>query len=71
VTVPDSVGIAVKKGKQEGLLVLFKGGWADLEHWSGRQGDEPILRAPGWNDWLDEGRFASLLDEFAALFGSE
>lgn len=33
--------------------MLFKGGWADLEYWSGDIDDPPILEAPGWEDWLD------------------
>lgn len=65
---PDSIGIEVRKGTQEGRLVLFDGGWADLEWWSGEETGEPLLEAPGYGDWLDLGRFEDLLDRFASLF---
>ena len=32
---PDSIGIRCTMGGREGSLVLFRGGWADLEYWSG------------------------------------
>jgi hypothetical protein len=67
---PDSIGVHVRLGKQEGQLVLFKGGWADLEYWSGDIDDPPILEAPGWDDWLDLGRLGSLLDDFSGRFQS-
>jgi hypothetical protein len=65
---PDSVGVAVRKHGQEGQLVVFRGGWADLEYWSGGASDEPVIEAPGWNDWLDLPRIDRLLWRFAALF---
>lgn len=64
----DSVGVAVHKGVQEGHLVLFRGGWADLDYWSGRPGDEPRVEAPGVDDWLTLADFQRLLERFAALF---
>lgn len=42
----------VRKDEQEGQLVVFRGGWADLEYWSGRPSDEPVTEAPGWDDWM-------------------
>lgn len=30
----DSVGVEVRKDEQEGRLVIFHGGWADLEYWT-------------------------------------
>ena len=64
----DSVGVAVHKGDRMGRLVLFRGGWADLEYWSGRPQDEPLLEAPGWDDWLTLADFQRLLWRFAGLF---
>lgn len=65
---PDSVGVAVRKHGQEGQLVVFRGGWADLEYGSGGPSDEPVLEAPGWDDWLDLAGVDRLLRRFAALF---
>ena len=65
---PDSVGVAVRKRGHEGQLVVFRGGWADLEYWSGDASDEPVIEAPGWDDWLDLPGVDRLLRRFAALF---
>lgn len=46
-----------------------RGGWADLEYWSGRLSEEPLTEAPGWNDWMDLSGIEQLLLRFAALFG--
>jgi hypothetical protein len=43
----------VRKHEQEGQLVVFRGGWADLEYRSGSPSDEPVIEAPGWDDWTD------------------
>ena len=64
----DSVGIGVRKGAQEGSVVLFDGGWADLSWWSGEPTHDPLDEAPGWDDWLDLERFGALLDRFADMF---
>jgi hypothetical protein len=48
--------------------VVFRGGWADLEYWSGRPGDEPVIEAPGWDDWMDLSGIERLLRRFAGLF---
>ncbi len=45
---PDSIGVAVHRVDQEGSVVLFDGGWCDLQYWSGRLSDEPIEKAPGY-----------------------
>ena len=41
---PDSVGVAVRKHGQEGQLVVFRGGWADLagERADSREFVEPV-----------------------------
>ena len=65
---PDSVGGAVRKHGQEGRLGVFRGGWADLEYWSGGASDEPVIEAPGWDDWLDLPGIDRLLRRFAASF---
>jgi hypothetical protein len=68
VTEPDSVGVAVRKHGQEGQLVVFRGGWADLEYWSGSASDKPVIEAPGWDDWLDLPGIDQLRRRFAVLF---
>jgi hypothetical protein len=65
---PDAVGVRVTKHKQEGQLVIFRGGWADLEYWGGRSSDEPLVEAPGWDDWMDLSHIEQLLWRFADLF---
>jgi hypothetical protein len=37
-TDPDSVGFRVRRGSAEGGVVLFRGGWADVEWWTGDSG---------------------------------
>ncbi len=64
----DSVGVEVRKQEQEGRLVVFRGGWADLEYWTGRRCDEPVLEAPGVDDPLTIPDIERLLDRFAGLF---
>ena len=65
----DSVGAAVRKGEQEGRLVVFRGGWADLEYWGGRPCDEPVLEVPGWDDRMNLAGIERLLRRFAGLSG--
>ena len=62
------MGVTVRRGSQEGSVVLFAGGWADLIYWSGDPAFEPVSDAPGWEDWLDVARFGLLLDRFAEMF---
>jgi hypothetical protein len=68
VTEPGSVGVMLRKHQQEGRLVVFRGGWADLEYWGGGPSDEPVLEAPGWGDWMDLLGIERLLRRFADLF---
>ena len=68
IDIPYSVGVHVSRGVEEGSLVLYAGGWADLEYWSGSAADDPILRVPGYGDWLDVPRFAAVVDEFLDFF---
>ena len=65
---PDSVGVAVRKQEHEGRLVVFRGGWTDLEYWTGQRSDEPVLEAPGVGDPLSIPDIERLLDRFAGLF---
>jgi hypothetical protein len=44
---PDSIGIKVRLGDQEGSVVLFEGGWCDVEYWPGSASCEPLTEAPG------------------------
>jgi hypothetical protein len=63
----DSIGVWLPKGAQEGSVVLFSGGWADLLYWDGRS-DQAVDEAPGWDDWLDVQRFSHVLDRLTNLF---
>jgi hypothetical protein len=65
---PDSVGIMVRGHQREGRLVVFRGGWADLEYWGGGPSDMPVLEAPGWDNWMDLPGIERLLRRFASLF---
>jgi len=48
--------------------VLFKGGWCDLEYWSGSPSDEPVIEAPGYPEGLTVEGFGFLLDSFIDCF---
>ncbi len=65
---PDSIGIQITKDKQEGSVVLFKGGWADLLWWSGASPEDCVEEAPGWGNWLDIEDFAVVLDRLGSMF---
>ena len=65
---PYSVGIQLRRGHEEGRLVLYVGGWADMEYWSGAPADEAVDQAPGWEDWLDLGQFRALVHDFLQFF---
>jgi hypothetical protein len=67
VTDTDSVGVALSKGRQEGSVVLFQGGWADLLYWNGED-EEAVDEAPGWEDWLTLEAFGDLLDRLGGFF---
>jgi hypothetical protein len=64
----DSVGVEIRKEGQEGRLVIFLGGWADLEYWSGRLSDEPVIEAPGADNPMTFSDVEQLLEHFASLF---
>jgi hypothetical protein len=55
-------------GVQEGSVVLFKGGWCDVEYWSGSATAEPVMEAPGYPDGLTAEEFGQLLDSFIHRF---
>lgn len=63
-----SVGVHVTRGDQEGRLILYAGGWCDLEYWSGDPTRAIVDEAPGWNDWLDLPGFVRVLNRFERLF---
>src|SRR5262245_22804579 len=65
---PDSIGVAVRLGVQEGSVVPFKGGWCDLEYWSGGASDDPDIEAPGYPGGLTVAEFGRLLDSFIDRF---
>lgn len=65
---PDSIGVKVRRGDQEGSVVLFKGGWWDVEYWSGSTSSEPVMEAPGYPDGLTVQEFGRLLDSFTDRF---
>jgi hypothetical protein len=62
------VGFIIRKHQQEGRVVVFPGGWADLEYRGGDPSDEPVLETPGWDDWMDLPGIERLLQRFADLF---
>jgi len=64
----DSIGIALSKDRQEGEVVLFKGGWCDFSYWSGRSTDEPEQGAPGYPSAMTVDGFGEVLDRLAACF---
>ena len=63
-----SVGFRVTRGDEEGGLILYAGGWCDLEYWSGDAASDPVVDAPGWTAPLDLPGFERLLDRFDGLF---
>ena len=68
VTDADSVGVTVRKQEQEGYLVIFRGGWADLDYWTGHPTDHPVMEAPGADDPMILTDVEHLLERFASLF---
>lgn len=65
---PDSIGVMLRKGRQEGEVVLFKGGWCDFGYWTGDAGDDPLQDAPGYPDEMTVEGFGVVLDRVAELF---
>ncbi|MEO0493566.1 MAG: hypothetical protein AAF081_09135 [Actinomycetota bacterium] len=65
---PDSIGVALGKGDQEGEVVLFRGGWCDFVYWSGDPADDPVQDAPGYPDQMTIDGFGAVLDRLADQF---
>ena len=68
VTDADSIGIALRKGEQEGEVVLFKGGWCDFVYWTGEATVDPVQDVPGYPNEMTIDGYGSVLDRLAALF---
>ena len=60
---PDSVGFRIRHGNAEGAVVLFRGGWADVEWWLGTADSDPEISAP---EIPDVSSFGELLDALLA-----
>jgi hypothetical protein len=69
VTPADSIGTVVRRGRQEGTIVLLDGGWCDLSFWSGNPADDVVVEAPGYPDGLTLDEYGAVLDRFIGLFG--
>jgi hypothetical protein len=67
---PDSIGVAVRRGEQEGSVVLFDGGWCDLLYWVGGTDAEPVYGHPGYPSGLTVEQFGLVLDDFIGRFGA-
>ena len=66
---PDSVGVKVTRGDEEGQVVLYDGGWADVEYWAGDVANDAVCEVAGdYDEPLTQGGFASVLDGFGARF---
>lgn len=63
-----SVGIRIRRGDEEGELVVYAGGWCDLDYWAGRADSEPLSEAPGADEPLDLAELEVVLDRFEGLF---
>jgi hypothetical protein len=57
---PDSVGVTIKRGGVEAAVVLFRGGWADVEAALVGGPEDPVLDAP---ELADVSAFGQLLDD--------
>jgi hypothetical protein len=60
----DSIGISLRKGEQEGAVVLFEGGWCDFIDWDG-DADEVLQDAP---EATTVKQYRKVLDRLTALF---
>lgn len=65
---PDSIGVVLRKGEQQGEVVLFKGGWCDYVYWNGSADDEPVQDAPGYPNSMTVKGFGAVLDRLTAEF---
>lgn len=64
----DSIGVFLRKGAQEGEVILFRGGWCDYVYWTGEVNDDPIQDAPGYPDRMTVEGFGEVLDRLTAEF---
>jgi hypothetical protein len=66
---PDSIGIQLRKGQQEADLILYRGGWADVEFWTGDPADDVVMRVEGdYDDPLSVEQFGGVLDRLTDRF---
>ena len=65
---PDSVCVEVRAGAEEGRVVLYAGGWADLEYWDGASSDGGLFETVGYDGPLTQEDFGRALDDFGAQF---
>lgn len=65
---PDSLGLRVRGGDQEGTLVVFRGGWADLTYVDLATSVDPVVEAVGWEEPLRLEDYGLLVDRFLGLF---
>ena len=65
---PDSLGVTARYGLKEGAVVLFEGGWCDVEFWSGDPTESPHLAAPGVDEALTLDAYIEVLDSFIRRF---
>lgn len=63
-----SVGVRIRDGAQEGELVVYAGGWCDLDYWAGDAGSDVLAEAPGADAPLDVAALEAVLDRFEGLF---
>ncbi|WP_053071620.1 hypothetical protein [Cellulomonas sp. A375-1] len=66
---PDSVGVKVTCGGEEGELVLYAGGWADVLYWGGDGASEVVDEMVGdYDSPLTQEDFARVLEAFGGRF---
>lgn len=66
---PDSVGVRLTCGEEEGEVVLYVGGWADVIYWAGRADADALDICVGDYDApLTPAEFGQALDNFVANF---
>ncbi len=64
----DSIGVALRKGVQEGEVVLFRAGFCDFVYWSGDAANDPVQAVPGYPDEMTVENFGLVLDRLTELF---
>lgn len=64
---PVSVGIAVRTNGQEGRLVIYKEGWADISVFDSEENND-VNEVIGWEDWFTLDAVGSVIDRFVCLF---